>query len=1407
MSSGGRRGRTHLPGIVSIIALCVALLGLVAAPAAWAGPTEPIWAYSPEPPPPPAPPPVNPIPPPNGFLNGPCGLAVDGTGDFYLADHNHHVVDVFSPTHAYVGPLEGLESLDGPCGLGVGGAGQLYVNEYHRSVREFGPAPGFSPGAVLSGAGVDSAHPTGVAVDPASGDVYVDERTYVGVYDSTGAPVEEGGQPLRIGLNNLEDGYGLAVSAYPGTAGYVYVPDATTDTVKVYDPAAPDKSDPVQTIAGPPGGFTSLREAAVAVDRVTGEVYVLDDLQPTDTESPHALVEVFSSSGAYEGHLKYEVIDGAPSGLAVDNSAESTQGRVYVTSGNTQPAGVYAYRPGAATMAVPLPGPIPQAPAGGSSPFLTVPVGSAAESGEGILCEGDSCQVLPPEPVDPTLTTLLEGHGNPKVTYHRYKKPPKAHGHRHHRRGSGLQDRSGRRAAGMASASSAAVSSSPAAGASSPAAAGSSAGPATGGEPASAPRTAGLEPTMAGFDAHAWADGGEAATLGGSHPYALRLNFGLDQGGGETDLRNLRIELPPGLLLDPAATGLCSAGPLATPRTSPFEASASGESCPDRSQVGTIEVGSGSREPRSFGLFELEPTEGTVARLAAAPFGTLLVFDVHLGEGEEGRPHVTLQANDVPQGLALHGLGLTLWGAPWDASHNAERGSCLNESEPSFGWAKCSVGDPGQSDNSPLAFLTMPTECGGPLAFTARAESWEGGEPISGEALNRDSGGQPAVVEGCETLSFEPRVEGLLSTTKASSASGFAFRLTNENPGLANPRLRSASQARTTVVHLPSGVTLNPSLGAGLEICTPAQLAAEAPAGVPGSGCPNGSKIGDFSLRFPFYKGILEGAIYLAEPYRNPYESLLAVYLVAKSAQRGILVRASGKLTPNPEDGTLTATFEGLPQLPYTDLEVNFRNGQRAPFVSPLSCGRATTRIELLPWAQGAPTRLEEIESPIESGIEDGPCPTAAAPPFDPGAVAGGVNSNVGSYTPYFVHIKRSDTEQEITSYSLVLPQGITGKLAGIPFCPDADIEAARRQSGVAETANPSCPAASQLGRTLTGYGVGSALTYSPGRIFLAGPYHGAPLSLVTIDAAIIGPFDLGTIVVRSAFDLNPRTAQLQIDSRTSDPIPHIIDGIPLHLRDIRIYLDRPEFTHNPSSCEPSQLESTLTGSGPPYTDPHESTATATEHFQLLNCLTLGFRPKLGLRLRGGSRRGAFPQLRASFASRGPGDSNLKRIGIAMPHSLFLAQEHIRQICKRPEFEAERCPAESIYGQAIADTPLLDQPLRGNVYLRSSSGTVPALVADLHSGSIRIIVEGAIGSTKKGGIFAYFDNLPDEPIERFTLTLYGGKRGLLVNSVNICHSPPVASVKALGQNNIGAVFTSTLRGQCKKHKNGKRGSK
>jgi len=937
----------------------------------------------------------------------------------------------------------------------------------------------------------------------------------------------------------------------------------------------------------------------------------------------------------------------------------------------------------------------------------------------------------------------------------------------------------------------------------------------------------GLLSGEAGFSARAIADGGATATRAGSHPYELDFGLAFNLGGEfedqpgvafpDGDLRDLALELPAGLLLNPSRVARCYSYEFSVPRSSPFEDSLSGESCPDNTQVGTVELQSsrGGGEIRRFGLFNLDPAPGVAAQLGFAAYGVPVVIDVALPAGPEGTYALSLSAHNIPQRLDLNGLRLAIWGVPWAASHDGERGNCLNEAQAAFPWAKCSVGRP-EGLTAPQAYLSLPTRCSGPLSFSVRATSWQQPGVAAAQTFSRALGaGAPAPIDSCAALRFAFTASGLLTSEKASSPSGYNFQLRDTNEShLNDPRQSASPSTKKAVVSLPPGVTVNPSVGAGLGTCSPAQYAAETAFSEPGQGCPNAAKIGDFTVRTQIFENAVEGgfgnlfqgAIYLATPNdpttptpgaENPFDSVVAVYLVAKLPARGMEVKLPGLISPNPQTGNLVATFDGLPQIPYTQLDVNFRTGQRSFLITPPACGVARTQIEMSAWAAELAPNRSFSDSPVYTGVGAGPCPAPGTPPFAPEAIAGALNSNVNYYTPYFVHLTRRDTEQEITSYSLILPKGITGKLAGIPFCPEAAIAAARTNRGTAETARPSCPGKSQVGRTETGYGVGAALTYAPGRIYLAGPYNGAPLSLVTINSATVGPFDLGTIVIRSAFAVDQRTAQLQIDSKASDPIPHIIDGIPLHLRDIRIYMDRPEFTHNPSSCEASALISTLTGSGATFSNPaDDSSATVSKHFQLLNCLTLGFRPKLGIRLRGGSKRGDYPQLRASFVARGPGDSNLKRIEVTMPHSEFLAQEHIKEICTRPQFAAEKCPRGSVYGQAVAYTPLFDEPLRGGVYLRSSNNPLPDLVANLRSGAIRIVLEGKIGSAKQG-IRALFDEVPDAPIDRFTMILYGGKRGLLVNSANICRKPPLATVRALGQNNIGASFTTKLRGQCK----------
>jgi hypothetical protein len=898
-----------------------------------------------------------------------------------------------------------------------------------------------------------------------------------------------------------------------------------------------------------------------------------------------------------------------------------------------------------------------------------------------------------------------------------------------------------------------------------------------------------------GFSATPQKEGGTASTQAGSHPTALRLSVGF-QGTApftEGDLRDLSFALPGGLFENPTAVPTCSQAAFHEARFNPFEESLSGESCQDKAQVGTLTLKSSfaGGETRTFGLFNLDPPPGVPSEVGANPYGAPIIFtpEIRQAEGEYG---ITLRSANVSQLVDVSGLSLSLWGNPFSVLNDPQRGNCLNEAEPSFGWSKCSVGRP--SKNQPTAYLTLPTACEA-LSFGATASSWQGGGQIERSAT------VPAL-SGCETLSFEPKAVAQLSDPRASSASGYEFDLDVDTSGVLSPERSAPSPIRKAVVSLPKGVTINPSVGAGLGVCTPAQYQAETPLSPPGAGCPNDSKIGDFTVQSPIIADTIQGGIFLASPYDNPFGSLISVYLVAKSTERGILVKVAGELDADQSDGTLTATFDKLPQLPYETLRIHFREGQRSPLATPASCGAISTEADLTPWRNAAVVKHESLPAQISAGVGGGPCPQGLAP-FAPKAKGGTLNSQAGAYSPFYLHLTREDVEQEITSYSATFPVGLLGKIANIPYCPDSAIDAALHRTGVEERDHPSCPASSQIGRTSAGYGLGAVLTYAPGKLYLAGPYRGSDFSIVAIDSALVGPFDLGVVIVRSAIRIDPVTTQASIDATGTDPIPHIIKGIPIHLKDIRAYIDRPNVTINPTSCEPSAVSSALNGSGALFgVQADDTLATATAPFQAFNCGALGFKPSLTLHLKGGTRRSKHPALRVIVRPR-PGDANIAQAQVALPSSLFLDQGHIKTICTKPQFARGACPKESVYGHVRAYTPLLEEPLEGDAILRSSENVLPDLVFVLKGHGVEVDVAGKIDSVN-GGLRGTFTQIPDAPVSKFELTLDAGKQGLLVVSArNLCAKKQLADSKFLGHANKGLIWRPEVRADCKRKGKGK----
>jgi hypothetical protein len=905
-------------------------------------------------------------------------------------------------------------------------------------------------------------------------------------------------------------------------------------------------------------------------------------------------------------------------------------------------------------------------------------------------------------------------------------------------------------------------------------------------------------------------ESGEPFTQAGGHPYSATTEFklntvpnpepGEEEGlpiSDEAPLRHVKVEAPPGLIGDPSATPKCLVADFLA------------EGCRDSAQVGIayteIDLFGGHYSIPSA-IYNLDPSPGQPARFAfRVVFVVVFAVPSIRSDGDYG---LDFNVKNIDLSAPVTGNQFTFWGVPASPAHDAERGNLL------FGFCGDSVGTQPCPSDAPLKpFLTTPMDCShGPFLTTTEVRSWLGQSDFE-SFLSHDNEGNPTGVSRCDRVPFEPAVSATPTTDNAETPSGLDFELTIPEAGIKNPNGIAQSEVKKAVVKLPEGVTINPSAAEGLGVCTPVDFAKEALKSAPGAGCPNASKIGNVQIESPLLeKGEeVEGAVYLGQPddpataspgAENPFDSLLAVYLVAKVPDRGVIVKLAGKVEPDPKTGQITTTFDNLPQLPFSSFKLHFREGGRAPLVSAPSCGQKRTEASFTPWSATSPEDVATVSSVslITHGVGGGPCPSGGVPPFRPGFEAGSINNNAKSYSPFDMRLIRQDGEQDMTKFSSVLPPGVLGKLAGVSECPDAAIANAAAKTGKQELASPSCPVSSQIGRIAAGAGVGSVLTYVGGKIYLGGPYHGDPLSVVVVTPAVAGPFDAGDVVVREALTLNPETAEVEVDGASSDPIPHILKGIPLKVRDLRVYVDRNDFILNPTSCDPSSAKATLFGSYLNVFDPSDDVPVGlSTRYQAANCLNLPFKPKLSLKLNGGTRRGAHPALRAVLNAN-PGDANIGKAVVTLSRSSFLDQAHIRTICTRVQFAAKACPKGAEYGYARAWTPLLDNPVEGPVYLRSSNHKLPDLVASLH-GLVDVNVVGRIDS-KNGAIRSSFETVPDAPVSKFILTMQGGKKGLVVNSRSLCAKPSRANAQFTGQNGVPHNFHPLVKASCggKAHK-------
>jgi hypothetical protein len=913
---------------------------------------------------------------------------------------------------------------------------------------------------------------------------------------------------------------------------------------------------------------------------------------------------------------------------------------------------------------------------------------------------------------------------------------------------------------------------------------------------------------------------GSTASQAGSHPFAITNVIRFDtvddpQYGVVPDeaIRDFEVKLPEGIVGEPGAVPRCSGADFIN-----ISVGLKLPHCSNSSAVGVVNVALGlgyvgGPSYYSGPVFNLVPPPGVVQKLGFAAFGVPVTIEFKI---EPKSPYnIVATLHDISQTISFYSSELTVWGNPASPAHDSQRGNCIAAVGNSGTPGLHTTGGICPTNIAEKPFVTLPRACKGPLVVGYKGASWQKPDISTGGSILTHDNAQPPNpqgINGCDKLSFAPSISAQPTTKAAASPTGLDFSLDVHDEGLTNPSGLAQSDIKKAVVTLPEGFSTNPSLAEGLNVCTEADLARESAFSDPGAGCPNASKIGTVEVETPLLEENVNGSLFIAKPYENPFGSLLALYMVIKNPTLGIVVRQALKVENDPVTGRITTVADNLPQLPFSHFKLHFREGTRSPLASPPLCGTYNASAELTPWAGGAPITTTSAFQ-IVTGPNAGGCPSGNTPPFHPGLEAGTLNNAAGRYSPFYLRLSRNDGEQEFTHFSIKLPPGISGKLAGIPFCPDAAIAAAKARTGPhggqEELNSPSCPAASEVGHTLAGAGVGPSLAYAPGKVYLAGPYNGSALSIAAITAAKVGPFDLGTVVIRSALKINPETAEVFIDATGSDAIPHIIKGIPVHARDIRVYVDKPEFVLNPTNCERTSTASTVLGSGLNFgSDSDDVPITVTSPFQAADCGSLGFAPKLDLSLKGSTKRGGTPKFKAVLTAR-KGDANIGEAQVTLPHSEFLEQAHIKTICTRVQFKegivpGEKCPAASIYGYAKATTPILDEPLQGPVYLRSSSHNLPDLVAALNSGKINIALAGHIDSVKGGRIRNTFEVVPDAPVTKFTLEMQGGKKGLLVNSTNLCKSTNRAISHFVGQNGKVSDTNPVLKADCKKAKKQKK---
>jgi len=852
-------------------------------------------------------------------------------------------------------------------------------------------------------------------------------------------------------------------------------------------------------------------------------------------------------------------------------------------------------------------------------------------------------------------------------------------------------------------------------------------------------------------------------TRAGSYPYQFTTTFALhsalgveglpEPAGG--DLKDIRVALPPGLIGNPTAASRCTpqefntqVGNLEFPRNA----------CPDGSAVGLLYVKVEGKLLDAVPVYNLVPPAEMPAQLGFQVQSVPFYIDTEVRTGDDYG--VTGYLPDLSQVKRAVGATLTLWGVPADASHDRLRGSCLIGGG-SLGSCPAGV--------AAKPFLRLPTSCAGPLTTEMNFDTWTS----PGVLLEESSvGGLPGE---CAALDFTPTITVQPDTTVADSPTGLHVDLhvpqSEDSSGLAEADLKDAT------VTLPAGMVVNPSQANGLLGCP-----LEGPEGVnlkssEPAHCPNASKIGSVEVDTPLLEKPLKGAVYVAQQGNagsaqgsNPFGSLLAIYVVVEGS--GVVVKLAGEVKADPNTGQLTTTFLENPQLPFEDFKLEFFDGPRAALITPPACGSYTTTTSLTPWSAPDSNPPTPPASPSDAFQVTSSC----AGGFSPSFTAGTTSSRAGAFSPFTLTLSRQDGEQSFSTVTTQMPPGLAGMISKVALCGEAQANAG------------SCPTASQIGHVTVSAGVGNEPVVIPqaGKaqdpVYLTGPYKGAPFGLSIVVPAEAGPFNLDEggqpVIVRAAVRVDQRTAQVSV---ASDPMPTMLQGIPLQVKTINVIIDRGEFIFDPTNCTPMSVTGTIVSSV-------GASADVSSPYQAVNCATLPFKPSFKVSTQANASKANGASLTVQVAQT-PGEANIHKVDVQLPLELPSRLTTLQQACGEAQFAADPagCPAGSAVGTATAHTPVLNAPLTGPAYLVShGGGAFPDLDIVLQGEGITIELTGNT-DIKKGITYSRFETVPDAPINSFALELPEGPHSALSAYGNLCAQPLAMPTTIVGQN--GAQVT------------------